>query len=185
MPFPAFTIQRIAGPALPTNILDQIDAIFFGGSGCSLAAGTERTAFRERWLGRYLQGGSDVVLVALEDGATVAGYLVGALDDPSLQARFSDISYFRDDFRELCRSYPAHLHVNVAPAFRGRKLGTLLVDTFAKHARIAGAPGMHVVTAREARSASFYARCGFAKLGTTTWNDRELVFLGRSLATPS
>jgi len=176
-------IVRVAGGDLTPGLLAQVEGIFFEASGRAFAPGAERDAFRERWLGRYLRGGTDVVLLALDGAGVVAGYVIGALQDPAEQERFSDIGYFRAEFRELCRRYPAHLHINLAPASRSRGLGARLIATFADCAARAGAPGMHVVTAKEARNVSFYLRCGFAELGACRWNGREVVFLGRALST--
>jgi GNAT superfamily N-acetyltransferase len=169
---------------MPTEIAEQVDAIFFDASGRTFASPDEAAPFRERWLGRYLRGGSDVVLVALGPLGVVAGYLVGAVEDPAEQERFADIGYFRGPFRALCRRYPAHLHINLAPAFRGRGIGARLIAAFVAAAADAGAPGMHVVTARDARNVRFYARCGLAELAATTWNDRQLAFLAKRLRAP-
>jgi GNAT superfamily N-acetyltransferase len=176
-------ISRLSGGALPPGLASQVYAIFFEASGrASFSSPEESGAFRERWLGRYLKGGSDVVLIAQEAATgAVAGYLVGALEDPAEQNRFADIDYFRGAFRKLCRRYPAHLHINLAPASRGRGIGARLVEAFAAHAAAAGAPGLHVVTAKAARNVSFYARCGFAEVGATCWNGRDVVFLAKLL----
>ena len=183
MPHEDCTIVRLGDDGLTSALVAQVDAIFFEASGRTFALGPERTAFRERWLGRFLQGGTDVVLLAIDGRETVAGYLVGALDDPAQQPRFADISYFAGDFRDLCRRYPAHLHINLAPAFRNRGVGVQLIEAFAARASGAGAPGMHVVTGKQARNVSFYARCGFSQVGATVWNDGDIVFLGRNLST--
>jgi GNAT superfamily N-acetyltransferase len=178
-------IRAVDGRGLPARLADQVDAIFFEASGRSgFASPEERAAFRERWLGRYLAGGSDVVLIAQSPEGPVAGYLVGALEDPAEQERFVDIGYFRAAFRDLCRRYPAHLHINLAPAFRSRGIGVRLIATFAARAVAAGAPGFHVVTAKDARNVRFYTRCGLGSLGTTCWNGREVVFLGKPLGGP-
>jgi hypothetical protein len=72
---------------LPRPWLEQIETIFFEASGRTFAPGSERDAFRQRWLGRYLEHEADRVVLALTaDG--VAGYLVGSLDNPSQQQRF-------------------------------------------------------------------------------------------------
>src|SRR5262245_50966579 len=170
--------------SMPPVISAQVEAIFFEASGRRGFASPEaRVAFRERWLGRYLRGG-DVVLVAEHRQGTVAGYLVGAVEDPADQDRFADIGYFRGEFRPLCRRFPAHLHINLAPAFRSRGIGASLIAAFAARAAEARAPGLHVVTARDARNVRFYARCGFAELGAAPWNGRQLVFLGKPLDLP-
>ena len=178
-------IVRVASAGLTPALLVQVEGIFFEASGRTFPPGPERDGFRERWLGRYLRGGSDVVLLALDEVGVVAGYLVGALQDPAEQERFSDIGYFRTDFRDLCRRYPAHLHINLAPASRSRGLGARLIATFADCAATGGVPGMHVVTAQGARNVGFYARCGFAELGACRWNGRENAFLGKALAAPT
>ena len=95
---------------MPPEVAAQVDAIFFEASGRTFGSAEEAAPFRERWLGRYLRGGSDIVLVAQDASGVVAGYLVGALEDPAGQERFADIGYFRGAFRALCRRYPAHLH---------------------------------------------------------------------------
>lgn len=178
-------IVRAGDGELTPELLGQVGEIFFEASGRTFRAGPARDAFRERWLGRYLQGGSDVALIAVDGGGIVAGYLVGAVTDPAEQERFADIGYFRADFRELCRRYPAHLHINLAPAFRGRGLGARLIEAFAACAADAGATGMHVVTGRGARNVAFYRRCGLVELGSCAWLGREVVFLGMGLGAPA
>jgi GNAT superfamily N-acetyltransferase len=179
------TIRRLGPAQVTPDLAARMDAIFFESSArrC-FASADERAAFRERWLGRYLRGASDVVLIA-EDARSgaLAGYAVGAVEDPATQERFADIEYFRTSFRDLCRHYPAHLHINLAPQFRSRGIGARLIEAFAAAAAEAGAPGLHVVTARGARNVRFYTRCGFIQAGATTWNGRENVFLARSLRT--
>jgi GNAT superfamily N-acetyltransferase len=179
-------IRRIDGRTMPAEVAAQVDAIFFEASGrTSFASPEERAAFRERWLGRYLGDDADVVLIAQDASGTVAGYLVGALDDPGGQARFADVDYFRGAFRELCQRYPAHLHINLAAASRNRSIGAGLIAAFAAHAAAAGVPGLHVVTAKAARNVRFYTRCGLAEAGATCWNGREVVFLAKPLRGPS
>jgi GNAT superfamily N-acetyltransferase len=173
-------IARIREPTLPPVLLTQIDAIFFETAPLAPEAGPQREAFRERWLGRYLTG-TDVVLLAFADGGAVAGYLVGALENPASQARFADISYFRTHFAELCRRFPAHLHINLSERWRNRGIGARLVDAFAEVAARAGAPGMHIVTGRGMRNVRFYERCGFRELGSAERNGGASVFLAREL----
>jgi hypothetical protein len=96
-------IVQAPGPGLCPGLLAQVEAIFFEASGRILTPGPERAAFRERWLGRYLLGGSDVVLLALAGSDRVAGYLVGALENPAEQPRFADLGYLNADFAGLCR----------------------------------------------------------------------------------
>jgi GNAT superfamily N-acetyltransferase len=158
----------------------SIDAIFFGASGTqSFASEAERQAFRTRWLGRYLAGDdADQAFVAVA-GGHVIGYLVGALDDPAVSGRFADIGYFRD-FADLTATYPAHLHINLAPEARSMGLGTRLIEAFAAHAKAAGCRGMHVVTGAASRNVRFYTACGFIEAGRLE-SAKPIVFLGRRL----
>jgi GNAT superfamily N-acetyltransferase len=167
--------------SLPTAWRRQVESIFFEASSRSFEPGPEREAFLERWLGRYLEHAGDRVLLALA-GETVAGYLVGSLDNPAEQQRFFDLDYYRTHFAEACRRFPAHLHINLAPAFRSRGIGAALIETFATQAAAAGAAGVHVVTGKGMRNVRFYERCGFAAIGSAPWNGREVLFLARTLA---
>jgi GNAT superfamily N-acetyltransferase len=175
-------IETLVPAAHTPALLAEVDAIFFEASGRTFEPGPERDAFRERWLGRYLQGGTDLVLLALDGADTVAGYLAGAVANPAEQARFADIGYFRTDFAALCRRFPAHLHINLGGAYRSQGIGARLIEAFAAHAAAAGAGGVHVVTGKAMRNVGFYRRCGFAQHGSANWQGREIAFLGRDLA---
>lgn len=165
------------GPGLMTGI----DNVFFGASNTqTFASDAAREAFRERWLGRYLTHDPDWAYVALAGEAKVAGYLVASLDDPARTPRFADVPYFIH-FSDLTKSYPAHLHVNLDPAFRNRGIGGSLIARFIADARNAGAPGVHAVTSRGARNVAFYNRNGFTEAGADGAGEREVVFLARTL----
>lgn len=180
------TIQRWPDVVGRAHRLGEVEAIFFEASATrAFASDAERTAFHERWLGRYLAHDPRWFYVAIagrtaaSDGV-VAGYLAGSLDDPARTPRFADIGYFRD-LAPLTARYPAHLHINLAPEYRSRGWGEQLIAAFAADARAAGAPGLHVVTGRGLRNVRFYSACGFVEVGSFIWNDRELVMLGRTL----
>jgi GNAT superfamily N-acetyltransferase len=174
-------LVQLEAPERHPELVAQVEAIFWQTSARTFAPGPERDAFRERWLGRYMRGGSDVVLLALADADTVAGYLVGALHDPAEQPRFADIGYFRTDFAALTKRFPAHLHINLAADFRGRGIGAALIEAFAARAKRADAPGMHAVTGKGMRNVGFYTRCGFTERAAALWNGSQIVFLAREL----
>lgn len=162
------------------NTAAEIESIFFAASDVRVFSSDEaRAAFRERWLGRYLEHDPAHVYVALSEGR-VAGYLAGCLDDPATAERFSDIPYFRA-FASVTRDFPAHLHVNLAEPWRGIGVGGALVEAFARDAAETGAPGVHVVTGKGRRNAGFYSRHGFETRAVTEWNGKEVVLLGRVL----
>jgi ribosomal protein S18 acetylase RimI-like enzyme len=176
------TVRRFTELAADSaRLLAEIDAIFFESSGTkTFADEATRAAFRERWLGRYLAHDPQWAYVALTAEGTVAGYLLGSIDDPARTQRFSDIAYLQD-FAALTADYPAHLHVNLAPQFRGDGLGAALVDAFAADAVHAGAGGMHIVTGAGMRNIGFYERNGFRELGRAAANGHEVLFFGRKL----
>ena len=178
----SISIRRWSGIARRDELVPAIDAVFFEASATKSFAGEgDRAAFRERWLGRYLANYPEWAYVAFASGGVVVGYLAGSLDDPARTPLFSDLGYFAA-FAALTATYPAQLHVNLDPGWRGRGIGSRLVETFAADAREAGAPGVHAVTSRGMCNARFYEACGFREAGAALWNGRELVFLARSLA---
>ncbi len=178
------TVRKTQAEGLSPSLVEQIDTIFFEASSRTFPPGPERDTFRERWLGRYLRGGSDALFLALRGEDTVAGYLVGAVENPALQERFADIGYFRTEFADQCRQFPAHLHINLSPAFRSRGIGARLIEAFAGYASGQGAAGMHIVTGRGMRNVRFYESCSFAERGKAPWKGGEVVFLARSLQPP-
>jgi GNAT superfamily N-acetyltransferase len=178
---PAIAIRRWADLPDPERYLPALDAIFFEASATkSFASDEDRAAFRERWLGRYLVHDPGFAYLAIAADGTLAGYLAGAIDDPARAPRFSDIGYNKD-FAPLTAAYPAHLHVNLSPAYRNGGIGAALVAAFAADAARAGAKGVHVVTGAGSRNVGFYARNGFAELARSAFNGHEVVFLGRRL----
>ncbi|MEQ1652912.1 MAG: GNAT family N-acetyltransferase [Hyphomicrobium sp.] len=178
----AIVIRRLEDVADAAALVPGIDAIFSQSSNTQSFADVEgKQAFRERWLGRYLRQDRRWAYVALSADNCVAGYLVASLDDPAVTPRFGDISYFAD-FRDLTRQFPAHLHINLAPGFRGQGIGAALIARFAADAAAAGAPGVHVVTSRGARNVGFYEQNGFVERGMRGEGSGEIVFLGRALA---
>lgn len=159
---------------------DDIDAIFFEASNTkSFENEAARSAFRERWLGRYLRDDPQFAYLAITSAPAhhVVGYLVGAIDDPSNRsAEDGGIAAFRD----VNRRYPAHLHVNVAPAYRGAGIGGRLIDAFVADARGTGAVGVHVVTGATSANVRFYNRNGFREIARGGPAD-TLVCLARVL----
>lgn len=175
-----FTIERWNAVA-QDKLLPSLEALFFTTSRTKdFASESERRAFQDRWLGRYLLHDPHLAHLALLPGGTLAGYLVGCLEDPALTPRFSDLSYFQE-FAAYTRHFPAHLHVNVAPGWQGRGIGSALIGAFAACAAAGGAAGVHVITAQGHENKLFYLRQGFQELAETRWRQRRLVFLGRSL----
>lgn len=157
-----------------------IDAIFWETTVRLPATDDQRRVFHDLWLGQYLRHEPHLAFVALDRAGPVLGYLVGCFDNPARSPRFSSLSYFQA-FAEACDRYPAHLHINLTAAARGRGLGGRLIDRFAAVSTAAGIAGMHVVTGGAARNVSFYRRQGFARIAAIERQGGETVFLGRNL----
>ena len=79
--------------------------------------GLKEQAFRERWLGRYIEKHHSSFFVALDADGRAIGYLAGCLENPTTLSHFNDVAYFRS-IEDICRDYPAHLYVNVAERYR-------------------------------------------------------------------
>jgi GNAT superfamily N-acetyltransferase len=163
------------------SCLGDIDDIFFQSSAKrDFCSQEEKQAFRERWLGRYIEKHHGSFFVALDADGRAIGYLAGCLENPTTLSHFNDVAYFRS-IEDICRDYPAHLHVNVAERYRNRGLGTALVGRFVEWAKLHSLEGIHVVTSSTARSIPFYQRSGFTELRTFPWNVGTSVCMGRKL----
>ena len=65
----------------------------------------------------------------------------------------------------IAEAYPAHLQINVLPAFQNRGIGRSLVETEIARLRGDGIPGVHVVLKISNMSAlAFFERLGFVKI---------------------
>lgn len=177
----SISIIPLVSRAAPASAKRDITGIFYATSTTqSFADDAARLAFEERWLGRYLRHDPDLAFIAIEASNQVVGYIVGAVADPAVTPRFSDLDFFRD-WRHLTARYPAHLHVNLIEDARGRGIGAQLIEKFCTEARRRGAPGVHVVTTSGMRNVSFYNRVGFEERGRLARPSGDLVFLGRLL----
>jgi GNAT superfamily N-acetyltransferase len=181
----SISIRRYLDVPNSAELGDAIDKIFFESSNTKVfASATGRATFRERWLGRYLRDDPQFAYLALTASNGVAGYLVGAIAGPDAATRFDDDGYTAV-FREAAKRYPAHLHVNLAPPYRGFGTGGRLIEAFVADAQSAGAPGVHVVTSAASDNVRFYNRNGFVEVARTRSAENRpndpLVFLGREI----
>jgi ribosomal protein S18 acetylase RimI-like enzyme len=179
---PGIVLRRWTEIAGAERLLPGLDAVFFESSLTkSFADDAARSAFRERWLGRYLKHDPQFAYIAL-DRDTVAGYLIGSVDDPAATERFRDVAV--PAFAAASQRFPAHLHVNLAPEYRNRALGSRLIDAFVADLEARNVPGVHVVTGAGSRNVAFYNRNGFAEAARARLGSSEVVFLGRTLRAP-
>jgi GNAT superfamily N-acetyltransferase len=180
--FKRATIHRLTELPDWRRRLRQLDPIFFEASLTkTFADDVAREAFRERWLGRFLDRWPGLAHVAVTPDGAIVGYIVGAHADPARSADFADVGFYAH-LGELTPHYPAHLHINLAAEARGLGIGSALIDAFVADVRGAGLPGVHLVTGRHSRNRSFYARNGFEEIAGLDWAGTAIVMLGRSFA---
>lgn len=80
------------------------------------------------------------------------------------------------------KQYPAHLHINLDPAFRGRSLGRRLMEAYLDQLSALDIPGVHLHTTNINRAAcALYEKMGFdliAERPTSVWKEwvHEPVF---------
>jgi GNAT superfamily N-acetyltransferase len=159
--------------------VSELDPIFFEASLTkTFSDEAARAAFRERWLGQFLQHWPELAHVAVGADGAIMGYIVGCHDDPARDPRFQDIGFYRA-LADRTPAYPAHLHINLAASARSKGIGSRLIEAFVADARAVGLPGVHLVTGRNSRNRSFYARSGFVTVAELTWGGTQIVMLGR------
>ncbi len=157
-----------------------MDPIFFEASLTkSFADDAARAAFRERWLGRFLDRWPELAHIAAAKNGAIIGYIVGAHTDPARDPAFSDIGFYRE-LSHLTPHFPGHLHINLAAEARSLGIGSQLMTAFVNDARGAGLPGVHLVTGRDSRNRSFYARNGFHCAAGLIWGGTPIVMLARA-----
>ncbi|MBS0241985.1 MAG: GNAT family N-acetyltransferase [Proteobacteria bacterium] len=160
----------------------ELDPIFFEASLTkSFADDAARSAFRDRWLGRYVEHMPDLAHLAVSRDGRLIGYIVGSHRDPARDPMFADIGFY-SRLGQLSARFPAHLHINMAEAARGLGIGSQLIAAFEADARAAGLPGLHLVTGRDSRNRSFYAKNGFACMAELDWGGTPIVFLGKVIS---
>ena len=156
-----------------------MDPIFFEASLTKqFADEAARHAFHERWLGRFIGRWPELAHIALSASGALIGYIVGAHVDPARDAAFADIGFYRE-LQHLTWRFPAHLHINLAPDARNNGIGSALISAFVLDARRGGLPGVHLVTGRDSRNRTFYARNGFGVAAELIWGGTPIVMLTR------
>lgn len=180
---PTIAIARLTDLARWQSRLAELDPIFFEASLTkTFTDAAHRAAFRERWLGRFLDIWPELAHVALGADGELAGYIVAAHADPAADARFADIGYYRH-LAHLTPRYPAHLHINLAPSARSHGVGSRLIEAFEADVRAAGLAGAHLVTGRDSRNRSFYTRNGYLPVAELVWGGTPIVMLAKALGT--
>ncbi|OBT75705.1 hypothetical protein VF21_05942 [Pseudogymnoascus sp. 05NY08] len=92
------------------------------------------------------------------EGATLAGGVLQALHSPG--------SMLHSDFPALVEEYPAHLHIDLLPAFQSKGWGAKMIERLEIELRAKGVRGVHLVMgAGNGDAERFYGRQGFERWG--------------------
>lgn len=168
---------RLTDTPDPAAALAAVRVIFFQStSRTEFADAAAQDRFFTTWTGWYFDHAPHDVWLLPDGAGGYAGYLTGCRDSAAADGPGRVIPKYAV-FADLFAAFPAHLHINLAPAYRGRGLGGRLIDAFTADCRADGLAGVHVVTGVGARNATFYARAGF----THAVERAPLLFLGKSL----
>lgn len=174
---PTFEIVHVDDAGDAEAVDDALAEIFFETAVRQTFATTaERDSYRHRWYDRYTYRCRSTIFVALATERAPIGYVLACPFDIRQVPSFSDITYF-GAFEDVIDQYPAHLHVNVTTAWQGRGVGLALVRQGIEACRLAGAPGVHIVTAADAPNIGFYEKCGLVQVARRTHDGRPLVML--------
>lgn len=150
------------------------------------------------WAGAYVTLEPEHAFVLVDgdgDGGDVPiGYVIGALDSRSFEARCERAWWpslrkrypvawgetERDRLEigfihapptasdEVVADYPSHLHIDLLPAAQGRGAGRRLIETLVASLSADGSPGVHLgVAVRNENARAFYERVGFTEFART------------------
>lgn len=144
-----------------------------------------RDAFRWRYFGYYTVHAPELFLLAIDAYGRVLGYICAVRDTRSHRELYTIASHI-PVFDDLYDTYPAHLHINLGEASRGRGLGSLLIGELETRLARQGATGLHLVTSVGARNVRFYRKNGFEhaverRLPDDADGGPPLLFLGKRL----
>jgi ribosomal protein S18 acetylase RimI-like enzyme len=155
----------------------------------------DRNVFLDAFYAYYTDLEPERILVACGDDGEVVGFLTGCVNTTLYEQNLMrvimpklignllrgkyhfgkrSLRYFGGLLGGLLRreythidliSYPAHLHINVDLAWRGKGLGQQLMETYLEQLREVGVPGVHLeTTSLNETACRLYARMGFRLL---------------------
>jgi ribosomal protein S18 acetylase RimI-like enzyme len=158
------------------------------------------------YAGPYLYLEPDLAFV-LDDGGRAVGYVIGTADTVPFVARYRQewLPLVADRYQEPPEApttgyeahvawlfhpermlvdelgaYPAHLHIDLLPAYQRAGHGRRLVATFVDEVGRAGAPAVYLAVAKANTGAQeFYRRVGFELLDVGD-QDGSALFFGRA-----
>ncbi len=178
-------LSAAQNPAARDEILPQIKKIFFDTSARKTFKDTEdRERFFKNWTSYYIEKHPLEFLVAFsmkDDKPVVLGYLSGCSDSIAAESELSRGIKSYPIFNDLFSEYPAHFHINFAPEAQGRGIGSELVNRYKTLLKESHIPGVHIITAADARNVSFYFRNNFTDQWERDFMGSRLKFMGCKL----
>jgi len=145
----------------------------------------------EIFAGPYVHLEPELAFVVADDADEAVGYIIGTADTEKFAARFREewLPQVTDRYPPLpsghepqtpdeimvyllhtpermivpaLAAYPAHLHIDLLPAYQAMGWGRRLIETFAAALGAAGVPAVHLGMVTENTAArAFYDRVGF------------------------
>jgi ribosomal protein S18 acetylase RimI-like enzyme len=183
-------------PYRPTDLGDVYDVCVRTGDAGEDATGKfdPPELLGDIYVGPYLEHEPRLAFV-LDAGGRAVGYVLGAADTPAFvrwyrtswlprlagrypappkhprnaTERLLTVLYDPERmWRPELAPYPAHLHIDILPAYQGVGHGRHLMEAFFRAAAAAGAPAVHLgVAATNTRAIGFYRRLGFEEIEVT------------------
>lgn len=157
-------------PAAERPLYAAAEAVFWETANTTcFGSAEELLQFRRKYFDYYWHAAPELFLLALTEaeggildppGPGALGY-VCAVADTREHPELSGLSDHIPLFADLYERYPAHLHINLTAASRGRGLGGRLIAALEERLRARGATGLHLVTDPDARNVRFYRKNGF------------------------
>lgn len=175
-------------PRIPLNphnpVLQAVENIFWETASIrEFATPAEKEAFRYRYVEYYWRHAGEWFFVALPSDAgseLPVGYLCAVPDTIAHQALF-DIAPHIPLFHDLYQEYPAHLHINLTAAARGKGVGSQLIQEFVTRLSRNGVPGVHLVTSTDQENRWFYRKNHFTHEIARGEGAVQALFMGRKL----
>ena len=129
----------------------------------------------------YLEREPENCFVAVDENENVIGYTYGAADYDNYQNNFGDYiravadienrKFLNDALTEMYDhaiykdEFPAHLHIDILPAYQSKGIGSRLIKAFCDNLKEQGVKGVMLIVGTENEGARrFYERNGFTLL---------------------
>jgi len=125
----------------------------------------------------YVLNSPETCFVAVNEKDTAVGYILCAPDIEKYTRENPNNHY--ESYRKYAKDYPAHLHIDILPAYQGHGLGGKLLDALYKKLGSMGIKGIHLTCGKHKLNAiKFYEKHGYKLLDS---NDSSNLVFGLNL----